>query len=391
MKYAKRMAGFETSEIREILKLTADPSIISFAGGLPASELFPIKEMEEVMIKVMEEHGESALQYSISEGNADLRDKIARRLSKTCGKVSKDQILITSGSQQGLDLTGKIFLDPGDVVMCESPSYLGALNAFKSYECAFIEVDTDQDGMVLEDLERKLKNTENVKLIYVIPDFQNPSGRTWSDERRKGLVDLAERYDLPIVEDNPYGDLCYEGQIRKPVKSYDKNGRVIYLGTFSKTFCPGLRLGWVYAREDLLANFIKCKQGADLHTNTLSQLELNQFMEDYDMDKHIANLVRVYKKRRDTMYAAMIDYFPEFAKFHKPSGGLFIWVELPEHFDAKKVFHKALEEKVAFVPGISFFPVNKHKNYMRMNFSCMDESHIKEGVKRLGNVLKALR
>lgn len=387
IKYSKRMASFETSEIREILKLTADPSIISFAGGLPASELFPVEAMQSVMQIIMSNDGGKALQYSASEGNAQLREKIAKRLSGGVKTITKDNILITSGSQQGLDLTGKIFLDPGDVVICESPSYLGALNAFKAYECAFLEIDTDDDGMVLEDLEEKLQTIENIKCIYVIPDFQNPSGRTWSEVRRKGLLKLAGEYDLPIIEDSPYRELRFDGHSEKPILDFDEEDRVIYLGTFSKTFSPGLRIGWVCASTEILANYIKCKQGADLHTNTLAQLEINLFLESYDFDKHIHMIVDVYRKRRNVMYDTMIDCFPSEVTFKKPEGGLFIWVELPDYIDAREIFNESIKVKVAFVPGESFFPVNKHKNFMRMNFSCMNEEQIAEGVKRLGKVL----
>lgn len=388
IKYSNRMMSFETSVIREILKITADPSIISFAGGLPASELFPVEEMQKVMQTIMSNDGGKALQYSTSEGNADLRDKIAKRLSSETKSFSRENILITSGSQQGLDLSGKIFLNPGDIVACESPSYLGALNAFKSYECNFLEIDTDDEGMIMEDLRRKLETTDHVKCIYVVPDFQNPSGRTWSKERRIALLKLAQLYDLPIIEDSPYRELRFEGHSEKPILYYDEDDRVIYLGTFSKTFSPGLRIGWVCAPQNILANYIKCKQGADLHTNTLSQLEVNLFLERNDFNKHIQRIVEVYKKRRDVMYKTMKAYFPKEATFEKPEGGLFIWVTLPETIDARDIFDQAIKEKVAFVPGESFFPVNKHKNYMRMNFSCMNEEEIEEGVKRLGKVLK---
>ncbi len=388
IKYSNRMTSFETSVIREILKITADPSIISFAGGLPASELFPVEAMQKVMKTIMSNDGGKALQYSTSEGNGDLRDKIAKRLSSENKHFSRDNILITSGSQQGLDLSGKIFLNPGDIVVCESPSYLGALNAFKAYECKFLEIDTDDDGMIMEDLKSKLERTNHIKCIYVVPDFQNPSGRTWSKKRRIELLKLAKKYDLPIIEDSPYSELRFEGHPEKAIMDYDEDNRVIYLGTFSKTFSPGLRIGWVCASKEILAHYIKCKQGADLHTNTLSQLEVNLFLETNDFDKHIQKIVEVYKTRRDLMYKTMKECFPKEVSFEKPEGGLFIWVTLPESIDARDIFDQAIKEKVAFVPGESFFPVNKHKNYMRMNFSCMNEAQIEEGVKRLGKVLK---
>lgn len=247
LKYAERMDRIKASEIRELLKLTVRPEIISFAGGLPAPELFPVEEMKKVSLKVLEESGEQALQYSPTEGFTPLREKIAKRMEQVGVNTKAENILITSGSQQGLDFSGKIFLNPGDVVVVESPSYLGAINAFKAYECEFLEVPTDENGMIMEELEKALADTERVKMIYVIPDFQNPSGRTWSLDRRKKLLEIANKYNLPIIEDNPYGELRFEGERLPSIKSMDTDGRVVFLGTFSKTFCPGLRIGWVCA------------------------------------------------------------------------------------------------------------------------------------------------
>jgi len=252
MKFSKRMENMKASEIREILKLTQQPEIISFAGGLPAPELFPVEHLEIVSQKVIQNLGREALQYSTTEGYNPLREHIAKRMGKMNIKASFEDILITSGSQQGLDFSGKVFLDPDDIVICESPSYLGAINAFKAYECQFREVATDKDGMILEELEKTINDNENVKFIYVIPDFQNPSGKTWSLERRKGLLEIAKKYDLVVVEDNPYGELRYEGNHLPALKSMDDDGRVVFLGTFSKTFAPGLRIGWVCADNVLI-------------------------------------------------------------------------------------------------------------------------------------------
>ncbi len=250
--FSDRVKKLKASEIREILKLTQQPEIISFAGGLPAPEMFPVEAYKAMSIKVMDEMGREALQYSTTEGYDPLREKIAARMIKSGIKATKDDILITNGSQQGLDFTGKIFINPGDYVLCESPSYLGAINAFRAYECEFQEIETDSDGMVMEDLERMIQTQPKAKFIYVIPDFQNPSGRTWSKERRQMLVELANQYNLVIIEDNPYGELRYEGDPIPSVKSFDTQGRVVYLGTFSKTFSPGLRIGWVLASPILL-------------------------------------------------------------------------------------------------------------------------------------------
>lgn len=377
----------QASEIREILKLTQQPDIISFAGGLPAPEMFPIKEMKAVAGRVLDEMGQAALQYNPTEGYDPLREKIAARMSLTGTNLTKDNILVTSGSQQGLDFSGKIFLDTDDVVLCESPSYLGAINAFKAYECKFHEIKTDENGMDMEDLEYALKVLDRVKIIYVIPDFQNPSGRTWSLERRNMLVELANKYDKIIIEDNPYGELRYDGVMIPSVKSLDTEGRVVYLGTFSKTFCPGLRIGWVAADDMVLNKYIMVKQGADLQTNSMSQMELSLFLDDYDFDNHIEKLVTLYRTRRDIMIGAMNEHFPKEVKYDVPSGGLFIWAETPLGIDTKELMIEAVKEKVAFVPGESFFPNGGIKHTMRLNFSNMGEEKIEEGIKRLGLLL----
>lgn len=388
IKYARRMDNLKASEIREILKLVEKPEVISFAGGLPAPELFPVEELKRVAELVLDESGTQSLQYSTTEGFPPLREKIAKRMAQTGIKAGAEDILITSGSQQGLDFTGKIFLDEGDIVVCESPSYLGAINAFKSYSPEFVEVTTDEEGMLMDELETVLSSRENVKVIYIIPDFQNPTGKTWSVERRKKLVELANRYDVPIIEDNPYGELRFEGERPPSVKSFDTEGRVVYLGTFSKTFCPGLRIGWVSAEKALLQKYIYVKQGADLHTNSMAQRELDKFLELYDLDDHISKIKDVYRKRRDVMMEAIKEYFPDNLQYTYPSGGLFSWVVLPDHIDAKNLLVKALELNVAFVPGGSFFPNGGKENTFRLNYSNMPEEKIKEGIKRLGTLLK---
>ena len=390
LNYAKRMDNIKASEIRELLKLTQRPEVISFAGGLPAPELFPVKELKRVTAEVLEENGTAALQYGPTEGYGPLREQIAKRMEKVHVDITPEDILVTSGSQQGLDFAAKIFINPGDIIICESPSYLGAINAFKAYEPKFLEIDTDDEGMIMEDLEETLKNNDKVRFIYVIPDFQNPSGKTWSVERRKKLVELANKYNVAILEDNPYGELRFEGEILPAVKHYDTEGRVIFLGTFSKIFCPGLRLGWVVADGEVLNKFVMVKQGADLQSSTISQMEVAKFLETYDIEEHIEKIKVVYKKRRDLMMKTMEEEFPEEVKFTYPEGGLFTWVVLPEHMNAREIAVKALEENVAFVPGGSFFPNGGHENTFRMNYSNMDEERIVEGVKRLGKVLREM-
>lgn len=388
LNYANRMQNVKASEIRELLKLTQKPEIISFAGGLPAPELFPVEEMKEITKEVLDEQGVRALQYGPTEGYKPLREQIAQRLNKLGIETTYENILIISGSQQGLDFSAKIFLNPGDVVLCESPSYLGAINAFKAYEPKFVEVPTDNDGMLLEELEKILTNTKNVKIIYTIPDFQNPSGRTWSVERRRGLVELANKYNIPIIEDNPYGELRFEGEIPPSIKHFDTKGNVIFLGTFSKTFCPGLRIGWVCAHKDVLHKYIMVKQGADLQTSTIAQMQVAKFLEKYDLDEHIEKIKKVYKKRRDLMLKTMEEELPDGIEFTHPEGGLFTWVVLPKHINARELALKALEKKVAFVPGGSFFPNGGNENTMRLNYSNMDEERIVIGVKRLAEAIK---
>lgn len=388
LNYASRMEGIKASEIRELLKLTERTEVISFAGGLPAPELFPIEEMKLVAVKVLEEMGVQALQYSATEGFNPLREKIASRMTKAGMNTTRDHILITSGSQQGLDFAGKVFLNPGDYVVCESPSYLGAINAFKAYQCQFIEVDTDENGMIMEDLERKLASHSNVKMIYVIPDFQNPSGRSWNLERRKQLLQIAKTHNLPIVEDNPYGELRFEGEMLPSIKSMDDEGRVIFLGTFSKTFCPGLRIGWVCAEDEVLQKFIMVKQGADLQSNSMSQRELDMFMNLYDLDEHIEKIKNVYRSRRNVMLEAIKKEFPAEVTCTYPEGGLFTWCTMPEHLNARDLMEVAILRHVAFVPGGSFFPNGGRENTFRMNYSNMPEEKIIEGVKRIGEVLR---
>ena len=389
VKYAKRMDLFKKSELGEILKLIEEPDIISFAGGLPASELFPVEEMKKVSVKVLDENGEEALQYSGSQGYLPLRNHIAKRMNEK-GKtnVKAEDILVTSGSQQALDFAGNVFLDEGDIVLCESPSYLGALNAFKGYKPEIMEVPTDKEGMITEELEKMLKENAKVKFIYVIPDFQNPTGITWSLDRRKKFMEVVNKYEIPVIEDNPYGELRYEGEFLPALKSFDTKGLVIYLGTFSKIFCPGYRLGWTCAAPKILEKFNICKQGADLQASTIAQMEVNKYMDMYDLDEHVNKIKACYVKRRDLMLDCMEKEFPEGVSFTHPHGGLFTWVKLPEKLNAQDLMKKCVENKVAYVPGGFFFPEGNKENYFRLNYSSSKEEKIVEGIKRLGDVLK---
>ncbi len=388
---ASRMRDLRASDIREILKITQQPDVISFAGGLPASELLPATEMAEVARKVLLEDGVRALQYAPTEGLDLLRELIADRLQKLWRlRRSMDEVLIVSGSQQALDLTGKLFLDEGDVVLCESPTYLGAIGAFRAYRPQFVEVPTDDDGMVPEELENRLASLNRVKLIYVVPDFQNPSGRRWSVERRQKLAELAGRFNVPVIEDAPYAELCFEAEPIPPVAAVGDGCTVVYLGTCSKILSPGMRLGWVVADSELLRRYVLVKQGTDLHTSSLVQLVAARFMLDHDCEAHIERIRGVYRGRRDAMIAALEGNFPKDVMFSRPAGGLFLWVELPEGLDARELLEGALEERVAFVPGECFFPNGGHDNTLRLNFSAMPEERITEGIRRLGRVLSSI-
>lgn len=389
MKYSNRMERMKASEIRELLKLTAQPDIISFAGGLPAPELFPVEEIAKVSHDLVLKEGRQLLQYATTEGRPSLRAKIAKRMAdKYHTVVDKDDILITTGSQQCLDFVGKLFLNPGDVVLCESPSYLGALNAFNAYEPQFVEVPTDNGGLIPEELDKILAGTPNCKFIYVIPDFQNPTGRTWSMERRHAFMEVVNKYNLPVVEDNPYGELRYEGEILPSLKSLDTKGLVMFLGTFSKIFCPGLRLGWVAAEHSVLEQFVKIKQSADLHTSNFDQGVADAYMEAYDLDEHVKDIVALYKHRRDIILQAMADEFPAGTEWTHPEGGLFLWLTFPEGVSALQVFKKCIEMKVAGVIGDAFYPNDKTDRSMRINFSNMPDERIKEGISRMAKAIR---
>ena len=388
-KFASRMERMKASEIRELLKLTARPDIISFAGGLPAPELFPVKEIAQVSHDLVLKEGQKLLQYATTEGRPTLREKIAKRMTEKYNTpVVADDILITTGSQQCLDFAGKLFLDPGDVVLCESPSYLGALNAFNAYQPVFKEVPTDGEGIIPEELDKILATTPKCKFIYVIPDFQNPTGICWSLERRKKFMEVINKYNLPVFEDNPYGELRYRGESFPTLKSMDTKGLVSFLGTFSKIFCPGLRLGWIAGPHDIVEKFVMIKQSADLHTSNFDQGVADAYMDTYDLDAHVKEIVELYGHRRDLILKTMEEEFPAGVEFTRPDGGLFLWVTVPEGVSARKVFDKCIEQKVAAVIGDAFYPNDKTDRSMRVNYSCMPDDKIVEGVKRMAKAIK---
>lgn len=376
----------KSSAIREILKITQKPDVISFAGGLPAPELFPIEPLKKACEKVLDNHGPKALQYSLTNGVLLLRQVLAERLSQKGVTLTEHNIMITGGSQQALDLAGRVFLDKGSVVICESPTYLGAIQAFNAYNPQYITVNMDRDGMIVDQLEENIKKYKP-RFIYVVSNFQNPSGITLSYERRKRLVKLAKEYYIPIIDDNPYGDLRYVGEDVPSLKSLGGD-LVIELGTCSKIVSPGLRIGWVVTSTEVMAMFERMKQGADLHTNTFAQYVLYEYIKDGNLDRHIQEIKAAYSQRRDVMIEALKEHFPENVKWVEPRGGLFLWVELPQEVSATKLLDEAVKQKVAYVPGKPFYPYEDKDNTLRLNFSNANPEMIKEGIKRLGKVFQ---
>lgn len=389
-KFAKRASTLKASEIRELLKLTEKPEIISFAGGLPAPELFPIDKITVIVQDILQNDAKAALQYSATEGFVLLREIIAnQRMILANVKTTPDNVLITAGSQQGIDFSARLFLDDDDYIICEDPSYLGAINVFNTYHAKYLPIPMDEEGMIMEELEKTLQAYPQAKLIYTIPDFQNPTGRTMSVARRKRLAELAAQYKIAVIEDNPYGELNFEGHRLPAIQSFDTEGWVIYLGSFSKTFCPGYRIGWICAESRVLNKFIMLKQVADLQCSSIAQREVAYFMQRYSLDEHVASIIAVYKKRRDLMLDGIAKYFPAGVKYTLPAGGLFTWVELKPGINAAELLIEALKENVAFVPGAPFFANGGNHNFLRLNYSNMPEERIVEGIKRLGKVLHA--
>jgi 2-aminoadipate transaminase len=395
-RYAHRMQKMGSSVIRELLKYTEQPGIISFAGGLPAPDVFPLKEFQAACNHVLETQGAQALQYSTTEGYLPLCEMIARHTSRYMVEVTPDNILITSGSQQALDFAGRLFINRGDYIVVEAPTYLGALQAWNAYGAQYIPVRTDENGMIVDELEAALRI--GPKFIYVLPNFQNPSGVTLSLERRMKLIELADKYGVPIIEDDPYGQLRYEGENIPSLVSLDSkfrgknggcySGNVIYLSTFSKLLSPGLRLAWVIAPEQVIRKLVMTKQAADLHTASFNQYVAYEVGKGGFLDEHVKVIRSVYKERRDVMLEMMDEMFPPEVHWTRPQGGMFLWGVLPEQMDTADVLKVAIERKVAFVPGEAFHATGGGKNTMRINFSYPSTDDIREGVTRLGLTLK---
>jgi len=397
-RYAHRTKSMGSSVIRELLKLTEQPDIISFAGGLPAPEVFPVKEFQAACNAVLQQHGAQALQYSTTEGHRPLREMIARHNARYSVDVTADNILITPGSQQALDFVGRLFVNRGDYIVVESPTYLGALQAWNAYGAQYISVPMDENGMIVDELEEALR--KGPKFIYVLPNFQNPSGSTLSLERREKLIELADKYGVPIIEDDPYGQLRYEGEHLPSVVYLDSkfrgpngghySGNVIYLSTFSKLLAPGLRLAWVIAPPEVIRKLVMTKQAADLHTSSFNQYVAYEVGKGGFLDEHVKVIRATYMERRDVMLEMMEEMFPPEVSWTHPQGGMFLWGILPECMDAADALKIAIERKVAFVPGAAFHANGGGANTMRINFSYSSPDTIREGITRLGTVLKEL-
>jgi 2-aminoadipate transaminase len=397
-RYAQRIRGMTSSIIRELLKLTEAPDVISFGGGLPAPEVFPRQEIRDAVSFILSRADTSALQYSTTEGHRPLRELLVRHMARYGIRVGPENVLVTSGSQQALDLIGKLLVNPGDHILTEAPTYLGAVQAFNAYQAEYLTVPIDDDGLDTDRLEEQLRG--GPKFLYVLPNFQNPGGVTLSLARRRRLVELANRYGAPMIEDDPYGQLRYEGEHLPPLVTLDAEyhgcangekrftGGVIYLSTLSKTLAPGLRIGWIVAPEAVIQKLVQIKQGADLHTSTFCQHVAYEVARDGFLDRHVKRIRAVYGVRRDAMLAALERHAPPGLRWTRPRGGLFLWLTAPKGIDTMALLGEALKEKVAFVPGAPFYPKGGGQESMRLNFSYCPPDVIDEGIRRLSRVLE---
>ncbi len=392
---SSNIKNMKRSVIRELLKLTSNPEIISFAGGLPAPDTFPLEEIADIAKQVILEHGKTALQYGSTEGFVPLKEELIKFLKEDNINVNEKQIIITSASQQGLDIVGKIFIDPGDTVIVESPTYVGAISAFNSYKAKMVGIEMDDDGMKMDLLEEKLteldKNGIRPKFIYVIPDFQNPGGVTLSLDRRKRLLDIASKFDLIIIEDSPYRAIRYRGETIPSLQSMDKEGRVVSLYTFSKILFPGMRLGWAVGPEEIIDKFVVAKQAMDLCTPPFNQAIVTEYLKRDKLKANIASTIEEYKEKNKLMLDKLDEYMPKDPnlRWTKPEGGLFLWLTCPEYVNTEEMFYDAIKENVAYVVGSAFYGENPKYNSLRLNFSYPTIEEIDEGVKRLSKVIKS--
>ena len=384
--FSERAQQLQSSFIREILKITQRPEIISFAGGLPSPATFPVERMKAAYDKVLSENGKVALQYGPTDGYAPLREWIAGSLSTEGSTILPEQILMTSGSQQALDLLGKVLIDEGSRVLVETPSYLGALQAFSVYRPEFKSVDTDEHGLVPSSLEGI---AQGARMLYALPNFQNPTGRSLSVERRQELVETCARLGVPLIEDDPYGSLSYKGAPSPKMVAMNPDG-VIYMGSFSKVLTPGIRLGYVCAPLPLVRRLELAKQAADLHTAQLTQMVVHEVVKDGFLDQHIPTIRQLYGDQCQVMLDAMQEHFPAGVSWTKPEGGMFIWVTLPQQVDAMKLLEQSLAARVAFVPGAPFYANNPATNTLRLSFVTVPPERIREGIAVLGKLIAGM-
>ena len=390
MKFASRMECLQDKALLNAMELTETPDMISFSAGFPSPETYPVEAIKESFVQVLDQEGKEALSYCSTSGFGKLREIIAKRMhDKFDLSYKTGEVVITSGSQQALDMSSMLFINKGDVVLFETPSYLGAVNALKAYEAELVALPTDRDGLILDSLKQALERYgDRVKLIYVIPDFQNPTGRSWSRSRRREFVEFISDYDIPVLEDAAYSELAFDARLEKPLSWYDKKGQVVYVGTFSKTFCPGLRIAWLCARENLMEKYLILKNAEDLSSSAIAQRQMANYLEHNDLDAHIKWITGLYKERRDHMMEVIDREFPKEARYVVPGGGLFIWLELPENKDSRELLRRALAEKVAFIPGGSFYPSGVKNNELRLNFSNMAHEDIEKGMTILGRLIR---
>jgi len=384
LRFAKRMSKAKKSFVREIFKFLGDPEMISFSGGFPNPASFPIEGIKAAAIKVLDADGANALQYSSSEGYLPLRQYIAQRYDQRFGlKVDPSEILIVNGSQQAFDLIAKVFLDVSDTIVIEHPAYLGALQSFSFYEPSFREVKLTPTGLDLIELEEALK--DNPKLMYVVPNFQNPTGMTYSAENRRAIAELLKKTETLLIEDDPYGELRFKGLDNKPIKSY-LDDQTIMLGSFSKIVSPGMRMGWVVAKKDIMDKIIIAKQASDLHSNYFTQRVICQYLQDNDIDEHIKTIKAMYLAQREQMILSIRKYFDPSITYTEPDGGMFLWVTLPEGVSAMKLFENAVIQKIVYVPGDPFYAFGDNLNTLRLNYTNSTTEEIDEGIQRLAKV-----
>ena len=391
-KFAKRMAQIRPSSAEELLKLGAQPDIINFGGGYPDPALFPTEPLQRAYEQAFRQRADQALQYGTPTGLPSLKEKLVNSLAAIGIRSSQEELILVQGSQQGLDLVAKLLCNKGDTVIVENPTYLAALASFRSYEPTFVPVKMDEQGLRMDDLEKALAANKNVKFIYTIPEFQNPTGISLSLERRQRMVELANKYDVAIVEDSPYRDVRFEGEMLPPLKSFDAENRVLYMGSFSKVLSPGLRLGYIAASREIVAGLASLKLGADIQNSSVTMHALDIFLESFDLRAHIRKLCASYKHKRDLMLRTFAESMPDSVNWTRPEGGLFTWLTLPAGASAMAVMRDRLlpVAKVAYVPGDDFYAAAPESNHCRVNYSFMPDEKIVRGVRSMGQVFTDL-